>query len=597
MKKPWSISTTLRNPDRLRSFLEVLKELEGKTFDEACQTKFQILLIKNKVYKPNNIPSKYRPFFEDPMKELSFEVAQKIFELQNYESPPMRGRQSANPLNKLGFAVARQGEGPIIITDLGNKFLSKNIDIGEIFFKSLLKLQFPNPWADDFSTGEGFDISPLIASLILIRTLNERSNKKGISKQEFSIFVQTLINAKNINKQVETIINYRKSRNKEEFIVNYLKKFYGMNIVPRKKISNLLDYGDNTIRYFRLTRLFKAKTDPFGHHLSLDIEDSRLEEVDQLVKINNGQALKFGSIREYRNYLENLNLPKLPWDEVDNLKNIATFLQNYIKELRKQNKFTITHVDRVTIERNLSGSNKDELKVAIRELRKVLQKRNESLQKISLRGNFEALKEFSNILKDARAIRKYQPEQFEKFLKEILEIIDDEILIKANYPTDDEGEPISHAPGGVGDIEAFYKKFNVLCEVTLNASNFQWIQEGQPIMRHLRTFEKIGSDKETFCLFIAPRIHTDTYSQYWTAVKYEYDGIAQKIIPLTCEQLAKVLEVILYINNKHKKVSNEILYGLYTSVTNVKGVNGFNEWKGHIEKKLAQWNIKYTNGS
>jgi len=45
MKKPWSISTTVRNPDRIRGFLEVLREFEGVEFDEKQQIRFQIKLI------------------------------------------------------------------------------------------------------------------------------------------------------------------------------------------------------------------------------------------------------------------------------------------------------------------------------------------------------------------------------------------------------------------------------------------------------------------------------------------------------------------------------------------------------------------------
>ena len=45
MKKPWSISTTVRNPDRIRGFLEVLKDFEGVEFDEKQQIKFQIALM------------------------------------------------------------------------------------------------------------------------------------------------------------------------------------------------------------------------------------------------------------------------------------------------------------------------------------------------------------------------------------------------------------------------------------------------------------------------------------------------------------------------------------------------------------------------
>jgi len=45
MKKPWSISTTVRNPDRIRGFLEVLKDFEGVEFDEKQQIKFHNPLI------------------------------------------------------------------------------------------------------------------------------------------------------------------------------------------------------------------------------------------------------------------------------------------------------------------------------------------------------------------------------------------------------------------------------------------------------------------------------------------------------------------------------------------------------------------------
>ena len=50
MKKPWSITTTLRNPERIRNFLIVLKELEGQEWNEENQVKYQILLIKSRFY-------------------------------------------------------------------------------------------------------------------------------------------------------------------------------------------------------------------------------------------------------------------------------------------------------------------------------------------------------------------------------------------------------------------------------------------------------------------------------------------------------------------------------------------------------------------
>jgi len=100
----WSMSTTVRNPERLVPFLRVLKELEGVNFTEDTQIKYQIFLIKERLYTPEDIPLKYQNLFNDANKEIPYSVAKDIFESQNYKDPPMRGRQSVNPLNKLGFS-------------------------------------------------------------------------------------------------------------------------------------------------------------------------------------------------------------------------------------------------------------------------------------------------------------------------------------------------------------------------------------------------------------------------------------------------------------------------------------------------------------
>lgn len=48
--KPWSITTTVRNPERVRDFLAVLQNIEGETWDLPIQKKFQVLLIQHKKY-------------------------------------------------------------------------------------------------------------------------------------------------------------------------------------------------------------------------------------------------------------------------------------------------------------------------------------------------------------------------------------------------------------------------------------------------------------------------------------------------------------------------------------------------------------------
>lgn len=108
-------------------------------------------------------------------------MAEKIFRAQNYEDPPMRGRQSVNPLNKLGFCIARESLGLVKITNLGNLFLSDGADIGYIFFKSMFKLQFPNHLSDDFTGEQGFNIRPFIAAMRLMKATS------GLTHTEFSL--------------------------------------------------------------------------------------------------------------------------------------------------------------------------------------------------------------------------------------------------------------------------------------------------------------------------------------------------------------------------------------------------------------------------
>jgi len=111
MKKPWSITTTVRNPERLRNFLIVSKQLENYKWNSENQRKYQILLIKDRVYGYgksqfyNGLSQEQIDLIDDQKKEISFEQAEEIFNAKNYKDPAMRGRQSINPLKKFGFVV------------------------------------------------------------------------------------------------------------------------------------------------------------------------------------------------------------------------------------------------------------------------------------------------------------------------------------------------------------------------------------------------------------------------------------------------------------------------------------------------------------
>lgn len=590
MKKPWSISTTVRNPERLRDFLKVLKKLEGQDFNKNNQIKYQVLLIQEKLYKPLNISPKLRKYYEAPELCMPYKVAEEIFYMQDYEDPPMRGRQSVNPLNKLGFVIAREGIGPIRITDLGNRFLSGEYDIGFIFFKSLLKLQFPNPWSEEFSKKEGFNIMPFVATLRLIYNLNKKTNNKGLEKTEFSVFVPTLINTNQITDYVKKILKFRNEKNKEKFIHHFAKEFYKIKKIPEKKLHNLFDYGDNIMRYFRLTRYFKVTMDPLGYYWRVDLEPSRIVEIEQLLKMYDGKAIEFKDITDYLHYLSDISQPELPWEKVENLKSIATSLKNIVFDLIKTENIKVSQKEQEILSINTGSLAKEQLQNYIAEVRKINLELKERLNKVKMTGDMQKIEGIVKTLKDVKQLKKYEPEQFEKLITEALKIINDEIVIKPNYPVDDDGEPISHSPGNKPDVECYYQTFKAICEVTLNTSKLQWVQEGQPVMRHLREFEVQHRGKEIFCLFIAPQIHNDTYSQFWISVKYEYNGLPQKIIPMTSDQFAILLETPLKFVKLGKRFSHRELYDLYNHIVNeTKKLGSFSDWANCIPDILKNW--------
>ena len=241
MKKVWSISTAVRNPDRLRNFLKTLKEIEGKEWDKNTQKEFQARLIKNRFYGfgssqfYSELPKKYINMINDLSHNITSEEAYEIIEIKQYVDIDMRGRQSYKPLEKLGFATIKEKR--VFITSLGEYFLSDDYDLGELFFKSFLKWQYPNPIDRDFNDKNIYNITPFLATLHLIDRVNKLCKsqglkEKGISKIEFMIFGQSLLNYKDIDNYAKEILKFRKEfeakkdfKDKKLYQENILKSF------------------------------------------------------------------------------------------------------------------------------------------------------------------------------------------------------------------------------------------------------------------------------------------------------------------------------------------------------------------------------------
>ena len=217
-----SAGTTVRNPDRLINFFKsLLGILEGKIYSKEIQHDIQTVLIQTRDYGYGNnqfyntLDRNHIELLENG-RPLSFNEAKEIYwkKMENYKiKDGIRGRTSISPLNKFGFFYTQIGH-EILASEIGKKYLNKEISETLFFQKVLLKWQFGNTTDNEYKNEDGYNIKPFVAFLHLISKLNKKlkdSGKKpiGISTLEFDLFIPTLINYEDIPNFVENIINFR----------------------------------------------------------------------------------------------------------------------------------------------------------------------------------------------------------------------------------------------------------------------------------------------------------------------------------------------------------------------------------------------------
>lgn len=595
MEQLWSISTTIREAERITGFLKTASEIDGEEWNALTQAKFQILLVKNRQYlnDPDNSQIYGRlnegqcELLRNKALAMTYEQAKEIINAKKYEGgSAMRGRQSMSPLYKLGLVYIVDGK--VNITDMGKKLINEEISFGDFMLDSMLKFQYPNPYESSYKT---WNTKPFINALRLIRRVNEIcKNKnlpaKGITKTEFGIFLLSLKNYYDVVKTSEDILKFRQKYNsfkteneQENFRVEFINEYLSDFKNPAK---NTIEYADNMIRYMRLTKYIRIRGK--YSHVYIDLEPGRLTEINSILETDDGSAAKY-SKEEWRNYMGTYGAYPLPFETVEKLKEILSKIDKDINAIEKKlgipPSFSEKCSDREEYKTEIGRRRQHRTELQNLEIK---QEYHNSVQKID-----EAIKTLEDIQNRNRAslAKKYSIE-LEKWVNVALNIINDSILIKPNAPVGDDNEPTYTAPSRVADIECFYEKFNAICEVTMLTSRDQWFNEGQPVMRHLRDFEK-QNPKPSYCLFIAPKLHQDTVNTFYNSVKYEYEGEKQKIIPLTITQLIAILQTIkLMINGKRKFVHSELMK-LYDACVDMNKVANSQVWLTHIQNSLVEW--------
>ena len=401
----------------------------------------------------------------------------------------------------------------------------------------------------------------------------------------------TWLDVRELETRAKRILEFARLSGKKrtDYLREWLKEFYGKEVsLKDTKVNNLFDYGDNTMRYFRYTKYFSV-LGGLGSWF-IDIEPTRAKEIEMLLQEMDGtpKTLERGTLSDYLEYIGNPDLPELPWQSNEKLCIVIRDLQEQFRQLG----FTTEASNRLIVALPSPLVPSSELEQWLSDLRTLI--REQSLAARSQQNRWQASLLSSlqaTLLKTGKSReQRLEPADLEKLIADILVAVDDATDVAPNYPMDDLGNPISHAPGNRPDIECQYRDFRLIVEVTLDSSKNQGFREGQPVMRHLREFEnRFTDDIPTFCIFLAPRVHQDTYSQFWITVRYEYDGRPQKIVPMDFQQFGQILGAIVRYLEAYRRFDSPRLLELLNKSVSVSNLEGYNQWREHIRQAINAW--------
>lgn len=604
MADVWSFNTTVRNPERMQNFLRTLKELEGRLFDEECQKDFFALQIKKRLYKPTPRILGNQDLIQEVNKktaeEIPDEIVDRIIDLYQGRSgdPALRGRTTAGILNRFGLCIASMSRGQVKITSLGAKWLHNEIDDQELFFKFLLKWQYPNPLERGY---RDFNIKPFIGTLSLLHKVNEiwaqtGENPVGITKKEFMLFVLSLKDYRETENYADKIVEYRlalqqrsgqeRKRFEASFTKRRIEEIFGARSDYQKLENDLRDYTDSAIRYFRMTDFIYLR----GNDTHVDLAPDYKIEIERLIQHDNTSARNFTDIQDYLDYLVNTSLPPLPWENVSDLTRIKTetieICRSLASAVNKESEFEnfLQLIAALGLPKQVKELKNFKNNLQIEKLRGL------KFDKVKLR---ELISLIPNTLSGRTQTVTTRPSlDLEWFVSLSLMVLNDAKGIIPSYKLGDDGLPMGFA-SNIADIECLYESFGMIVEVTLLMGRDQWYAEGQPVMRHLRDFENKYSSygEKTYCLFIAPYLHRDTLNTFWGAMKgIGYEGRKQKIIPIRIEQYVKILSLISRSLNQNRNPNHEkygkLLEMLYARCSNIEDVY---QWAETFDSAIENW--------
>ena len=493
--KPLLFTTTLRNPERLKWFLGVLKEYDGKVLDDELAEKIAGEIIRIGLYKPTRLSAsvKQKNKTKEPLTDR--EVAKVLKDNpQNHKEAgfskgwPSRFDTWFKIAKELGFLFYRSGE-EIKFSEIGLKLVdSKHPEFEQqAFLNAFVKYQSNSPFRRVLNENV-----PLVLLLQVIAKLNadDDCNDAGISKLELPLVIYWKdSNAEALYRRIKKLReDFGYSPSWEVVAEICLDEIMEGKDIVRDGKSIMVDYPDEFIRKMRLTGLFSLR----GGGRFIDINKNEQTKVDYVLEYYS-EHKKYNTEESYFEYISAID------------ENLISFEPKAIS-VTEQDKFLSKWVGVYTW---------NTIKAEMMNLSNKKLTKDEILKYLSNPIRLEFL--------TALAVKSKFPG----------------IKVIPNYPVDDEGIPTSTAGGvgNTGDIECFEDANGILIEVTMSEGRTQTMMEVWPISRHLTEFGK--KTENSMCYFVAPSIFSDSAKQIDYVKQTENLFISPKTIEEFLEHLEK----------------------------------------------------------
>ncbi len=492
--KPLLYTTTVRNPERFKDLMFILKRYDGQILTNDLIRNFECDLFVCGLYRPMRLPEsvqeKWSTTDRGELSEIAL-TAREASEVYNMNDPlsnpsiaghkeagfdkgwPSRFDTQLKLMKVLGFVYYAMGE-PISFSQTGN-YLAQivNITIENdivnrsiinpeyeqlVFLQAFARQQRCNPFIRELN-----DNIPLILLLQVIERLNNnpRFNNAGIARHELPLLIFWKDN--NADALYERICHLRRIYGyspSDEVIVDICTNEILGGYKSFKPRSIMAEYPDEFIRKMRLTGLISIR----GAGRFIDINHLEDAKVNYVINTYSNYQ-KYSNERAYFDYMSQVDptlfdIQRRAIDVKDSEKLLSKWTAIYDWESVKRELALLSN-------RSMS---KDEV-----------------LKFIPAPARLEFL--------SALSIKMQLPH----------------VHVVPNYPCDDEGLPTSTAGGDRGDICCYEGQRGILVEVTMSTGRTQTMMEVWPIARHLEAFSaNVG---QAVGYFVAPSIYPDSLDQ------------------------------------------------------------------------------------